>query len=1053
MVRKILLSLVVIMGVTLSGFAQRQQISGKVSDANGESIVGATILVVGTTTGTTTGTDGSFSVAAPKDGAIEVSFIGYETQNVAIAGKSHLNITLSDDAHALEDVIVVAYGTTTKEAFTGSASVVSSEQISKIQSSSVLSALEGTTSGVQITSSTGQPGENPSVLIRGVGSINASKSPLYVVDGATYEGDIAAINSADIESMTVLKDAAASSLYGARGANGVILITTKKGNKSDLGVTFDMKVGVNSRAVSEYDMVTDPGTYYEQTWKGQYNKLYNNGVSTDHDELVSILGGSSSNSLSSILGGYNNYNVDWADLIGSDGKLNSTAKLLYSDDWYNELFNNSIRQEYNLSIGKNQEKQSYYLSLGYLNDESYAKGSGYDRFTGRIRMDRQVTDWFKIGANLSYAHTDQAHSASVSSTAYRNYFMWTRGIAPIYPVYLHDPTTGDFILDDNGSKIYDYGNSSEYGYLRPYAASSNPAGVLEYDTLGTVSDNIIGSTFVEFKIIDGLKLTGNFDTNIAYATTTEMYNPTYGDAVSYNGRIASERTVRNSYTASSFLNYYKEFGDLSIDVLAGTETYNKTYQYFYGEKRNLASTDTYPDFSNAVQISELTGYTYGYSVLGLLSRVNLNYADKYYLSGSFRRDASSKFHPDNRWGNFGSVGASWRVDQEDFMDSVSWIDALKVKASYGSQGNDSLLDDDGYELYIPYMDHYEIVNNNDEVSLKQTYVGNENITWEKNHNFNVGFDATVFDRFTFGVEYFSRLTTDMLFNMPVALSTGVASIPENLGKMKNYGVEAMVNVDIIKTKDLYWGASLNLTHVKNKILELPEEYKEDGLAATGYKIMKEGGSIYDFYLPEFAGIDETGSATWNLYDSDGEFTGTTTVASNAYTTESRTLQGTALPDLQGGFSTTVSYKGFDFSAIFSYQIGGQVYDTVYASTMQMSDYGNGMHKDMLNAWTSDNTDTDVPMLVWGTQDANAVSNYFLTDASYLNIRNITLGYTLPKQAFGNTGISSLRVYLAGDNLALFSARKGLDPRQYASGTTTYSYSPIRTVSVGVNLTL
>ena len=1041
----------------------QQQVSGIViSSENEEPVTGATIAVDGASIGTVSDPDGKFTLGNIPSGSnrLTVSFLGYQTQVLSFKNGDRITVVLEPATSLLDEVIVVAYGTSTRRQFTGSASVVNAAAIGKIQTSSVTNALEGRATGVQIVSSTGQPGENPNVRIRGIGSVNAAKNPLYIVDGATYDGPVSALNSADIENLTVLKDAAANSLYGARGANGVILITTKRGNTNETKISFDAKWGVNSRAVPEYDFITDRATYYEQAWKGQFNKLYDIYTTREENRLSpeeaviqakADIAGIGTNSLAKELGGYNNYDVPWAELWDGNGKLNPNARLLYADDWHDALFRNSVRREYNLNLTGGNSKQNYYAGFGYLNDESYAKGSGFDRYTGRIRGEKELAPWLKGGVNLSYAHTIQKYPTT-SGGSYVNYFQWTRHIAPIYPVYLRDPATGETVKDKDGKAIYDYGDSKELGYARPYAARSNPAGVLDYDVNRIALDNVIGATFLEAQLYDGLSLKGAFDINTTYKNSAFLKNPLYGDGVSYNGYIELEQERYLSYTRSVFLTYKKTFGEWDVDFLAGAESYQKERHYLYGAKSEIA-TSYEPELSNAVAFRDLTSYTQKYGVAGYLTRLNLSYRDKYYVSGSFRRDASSRFASENRWGNFGSVGASWRISEEDFLNEVTFVDNLKLKGSIGSQGNDNLLYENGNINYIPYLDQYEITNNNGSVSVKQTYAGNRDISWEKNLNVNAGIEARLLNRINLGFEYFSKTTFDLLFYKPIHLSSGIGSIPANLGKIRNAGIEFEIDADIVKTPSFVWNIGLNLSQVKNTILSLPEENRESGIFSTGYTKLVEGGSLYDLYLPDFAGVDENGKNTWNVYNADGSFKETTTVYNNAYTDVSRRNQGSAIPDLTGGFSTGITYRGFDLSAVFSYQSGGKVYDAVYAASLQMDEYGRAYHKDLLNAWTPENRNTTVPRFVSGYTDANRASSLYVTDASYLNIRNVSIGYTLPKSVLKTLKINTVRVFATGDNLAFFSKRQGLDPRQYDYGSTGFNYSPIRTLSFGLNVTL
>ncbi|MDR3118185.1 MAG: TonB-dependent receptor [Mediterranea sp.] len=1036
----------------LYGQAQTRPVSGIVlSEEDGRPIAGASVVAKGTTVGTITDADGKFKLNVPQaTQTIVFSYIGTITQELPL--RAEYNVSLKLGAENLDEVIVVAYGTSTRKSFTGSASVVNSSAIKQIQSPAVTAALEGRTTGVQIVSATGQPGENPTLRIRGVGSINAGKGPIYIVDGASYDGPISTLNPADIESLTVLKDAAANSLYGARGANGVVLVTTKKGKPGKVNITLDARWGFNDRAVPDYDVIKDPATYYEQTWKAQYNYL--TGIvnpatanSYTHAEAVGVLAGNSTNSLSAKLGNYNNYNVAWDQLIDGNGKLNPNAKLLYRDTWEDALFAIALRQEYNVGVSGGNDKESFYIGFGYLGDESYAKGSGFERYSGRLRYERELTPRAKLGTSLAYTRTVQDYP-STSGANYINYFQWVRRIGPIYPAHLHDPVTGAILKDKNGKDRYDYGDTG--GYSRPYGPLLNPAGVLDDDINENVLDNITGSAFLETSLYDGLKLRGSLDVNTTYKNTSTLRTPFYGDAA---GRGDVEKTNKKwfSYTASAFLTYNKTFDKLAVDALLGTENYRKEYHYLYGFKTGLALPDI-PELGNAVVYSDLTSYKQRYSVTGYLARVNLTYDDKYYLSASYRRDGSSRFHPDNRWGNFGSLGLSWRISREDFLRDVTAINDLKLKGSIGSQGNDLLQNGDA-ELYRPYSDQYTVTNNNGGVSIKQELVGNKDITWEKSLNFNVGIEGRFFDRINFGLEYFYRQTGDLLFSKPLALSTGLASIPVNIGKLSNAGFELTADADVVKTRGLTWNVGLNLSHVKNKILELPETNRKDGIFASGYTKLVEGGSIYDIYLPEFAGIDDKGNATWNTYNADGTFKETTTVAANAYTPESRRNVGSAIPDFTGGITTDLKWKGFDFSTVLSFQLGGKVYDSVYAALLQTYEAGMGIHKDILNAWTPENKNTDIPRLVLGNINANGTSDFFLTPASYLSIANVTLGYTLPRSLASKAKLQNIRLYGTGSNLFLLSTRQGLDPRQYDYGTSGFNYSPIRTISFGINVTL
>ena len=453
------------------------------------------------------------------------------------------------------------------------------------------------------------------------------------------------------------------------------------------------------------------------------------------------------------------------------------------------------------------------------------------------------------------------------------------------------------------------------------------------------------------------------------------------------------------------------------------------------------------DFSNAVVYQNLTSSTSEYFLQGIFGRAEYNYANKYYLSASYRMDASSRFAPDKRWGDFWSVGASWNAKQENFLIGVGWLDALRIKASYGTQGNDNI------GVTKVYEDLYTINRIDGEASIVKVFRAAPDVTWEKSDNFNAGFEARLFDRLSINADFFIKETKDMIYYRPLSPSQGdPATQLVNDMDMKNTGIEFEISADLIKTPNVLWTVSVNGTHYKNEITKLPSDQPQDGYNSGTYW-RELGGSLYDFYLPEFAGVDSsTGEALYNVYTESGnkgELTGTTTSATNA---TNRATGKSAIPDIYGGFSTFLSVYGFDFSAAFAYQLGGWTLDSNYASLMGGGTAGTNWHKDIYDRWTPQNTDSQIPRLDNGNLNANQTSTRFLTRASYLSLRNLTIGYTFPKRIAEKIAMQNLRVFLTGDNLWYISARKGLDVRQSFSGETGFTYSALRTVSAGISLT-
>lgn len=995
-----------------------------------------------------------------------ISYIGMQSQEVAI--KPTVKVVLKSDTELLDEVVVMAYGTAKKSAFTGSASVVSSEKISKVQTSDPTSALTGRVAGVQFNAASGQPGGGSDdgkakIRVRGISSINAGNDPLIILDGVPYDGDLNNINNQDIESMTVLKDAASNALYGARGANGVIMITTKKGNAGQATVTVDAKWGVNTRATQDYNFITSPAQYYEMYY-GALKGYFMNGQNMSEYNAHVMANNNMTNTGSYGLG-YNIYSVPAGQyLIGENGKLNANATLgnivsykgqeylLRPDNWLDAAYKSSLRQEYNVSVSAGSDKSSFYASFNYLDNEGITANSDFERLTGRLRADYQVKPWLKVGANMSYAHFESnSLSEDGSSGSSGNIFAIATQVAPIYPLFMRDGA-GNIMQDSNGITRYDYGDGLNGGAIRPFLSNSNAisGNLLDKNYAEGNAINAVG--FFEIRFLKDFKFTSTNSVNVAESRISQVTNPYYGGYATSNG-IAYKYHVRDfAYNYQQLLNYKKSFGSHNLEVMLGHESYRYKYYYLSANKSNMFD-PTNSELAGAVTDGSANSYTTDYNTEGYFGRIQYDFSEKYFASGSYRRDASSRFHPDNRWGNFWSLSGAWMMSKEDWFD-IDWIDEFKLKASYGSQGNDNI---GNYR----YTNTYDIVNSSGNPAAVPKTLGNKDITWETNGNFNAGVDFMFFNnRFSGSVEFFWRKTTDMLFSFPLPPSYGYTSYYANIGDMRNLGVEADLKGTIIKTNDLQWDVNLNLTHYKNKITYLPEERKTmetsgvKGFSSSNY-YYGEGIPLYTFRMNKYAGVNEDGEA---LYYKDvvenGKVVGreTTTIPSEA----TYYLCGTALPDVYGGFGTSFSYKGFDVTVDFAYQIGGQVYDGDYAGMMSSptgSSRGTAFHADLLKAWSPENTSSNIPRFRYGDQYTASSSDRFLTNASYLSLQNINAGYTLPSRICRTMGLEKLRVYLACDNVWLWSKRQGLDPRQSITGEVTSSYyAPIRTISGGVTFT-
>lgn len=751
-----------------------------------------------------------------------ISYIGMQTQEVDI--KPNIKVFMRSDSEMLDEVMVVAYGTAKKSAFTGSASVIKSETLEKRQVSNLSNALSGTVSGVQTQSTNGQPGTSATVRIRGIGSMYASNNPLYVVDGIPYEGDISAVNSQDIESMTVLKDAAAAALYGARGANGVILVTTKKGKSGDTQISLDARWGVNSRLVKNYDVLQNANTYMETAYSALYNGyLYNSGYTAErayqlaNADLFPKLG-------------YQVYTIpDGQYLIGRNGKLNPYATLGYSDgdyyytpdNWSDEMFQSNLRQEYNLSVSGGSDKLSYYLSASYLNDEGIIENSGFERISTRMNVDYQAKKWLKLGVNLSYSNVtsrspgDQDTDAATSSG---NAFFVGNFIAPIYPMYVRN-ADGSFQYNANtGYHVYDYGDGSSTNFTRNFMSMSNPMSGFLYDTEKYLMDILNGKWYAKIDIIDGLSLTASLGLHIDNTRQHSVGNKYYGQSASYGGSVMQYSSRVYSLDQQYLLNYKKTFGNHNLDILAGYESMDFNTESHYILGYNMYSDKNWTA-SNVIDRKNGSGSYNEYATIGIITRASYDFNEKYYGSVSYRRDASSRFHPDNRWGNFWSVSAAWDMAKENFISQYDWINMLKLKASFGQQGNDNLYYK-GYTNYYPYLDQFTVSGSDGVFSDGVLYYkGSKDITWETSNSFNVGVDfALLGGRIDGTIEYFNRQTKDMLYYKPVAMSNGYTQLPMNIGSVRNSGVEIELNYTPIETNDLKWVINWNGTLMKIRFL-------------------------------------------------------------------------------------------------------------------------------------------------------------------------------------------------------------------------------------------
>ena len=953
-------------------------------------------------------------------------FLGMET--VEAAAQNGMHVVLKSSSKDLDEVLVVAYGTAKKGTFTGSAAVLDADKIEKMQASNITKSLSGLIAGVQVTSNNGQPGVSATVRVRGIGSINASTAPLYIVDGVPFDGEISSINQNDIESITVLKDAASTALYGARGANGIIMITTKKGHVGKAVVNAEARWGVNSRAIGNYDVITSPAEYLEKEWAAIYNSARQTLGYSDYDarQFADTYLYQNSNGGS----GYQIYTVPTGQsLIGTNGRLNPNATLGWTDgtyyytpdDWYGETFQNNPRTEYNVTASGGNEQNSFYLSFNYLNDEGIVSGSGFERTTVRLRDEFKVNNWLKLGGNVSYAYNksfypdDQDASATSSSG---NAFYISNAIAPIYPLYVRDAQGRKMM---NGNRyVYDYGTLSDAGRNRAFMSIANPVGQMQYDHREYIMDILNSSYFAEITPVKGLTLTARYGLNVDNTNSNQLQNAYMGQFASMGGAAYQTHSRTYGFDQQYVANYQITLDDIhELDFTAGYDGYQYKYKYLYASGSKLYNPESF-FMSNAVAQKNNSGYQEDYAQQGFFARANYGYAEKYIANIAFRRDASSRFAPKHRWGNFWSGSAAWLMNKEDFMADMDWVNMLKLKASIGQQGNDAIGN------YYAYMDQYELTGDASGFSDGTlSYKGNPELTWETSTSYNAGFDFALLENTLNGtIEYFGRRSSDMLYYKPVAGSLGYSEIPMNVGSMTNSGVEIDLSYDILRLKDITLSVNANATFIKNTINSLHEDL--NGKWINGSYVYEVGESSYRMFLPEWAGVDpntgeaqywintfQTNAAGERVLDAEGNpiITGRekTTAYPEASKTENRVATADLLADVYGGFGFTLTAYGFDASIQCAYQLGGQIYDSGYQAFMHgfySSSAGENLHKDMRNAWTPENTNTDIPRLNAQDRYTNSTSTRFLTSSDYLALNNVTLGYTVPRSLMNRIGIQN-----------------------------------------------
>ncbi len=1018
---------------------QDRKISGTVTSlTDNEVLTGVAVSVKGNAGGTMTDSQGNYSIVLPAGSNILVfRYVGFATREVTVGNSDQLNVKLQAENQQLSEVVVQAFGNAKRGALTNSVATVSAKELEKRPITNLTTALAGAAPGVSTNSGSGQPGSGPAIRIRGFGSITGDMNPLYVLDGAPYDGAINSINPNDIESISVLKDASASALYGARAANGVIIITTKQGIKNKDIIDVKATAGITSRGLANYEKL-DAFQYYPMLWESMRNQYITAGSPRDEANLLAT------NNIKSQGLIYNPFNVADNDIVRTDGTINPNASLLYPDDlsFRKAMQQTGVRQNYSVGLRGGTEKTTYFASMDYLDDKGFSKKSDFNRVTGRAKVDMQPKKWLKSGVNIS-GTVSKTLLANEDAGLNENPFYVDLLMAPIYPVYKHDPVTGDFIYGEDGQKVYDDGE------LRPNFQGRNILAETMANEMYNKRNALNGRTYAEITFFKGLKFTTNLSVDLNNYEYLFFRDPRYGDGRTSNGRTTRTNTKTQSTNFNQLLNYNNGFGKHNIDLLLGHEYYRYLYNYLTARRDNQVVSGPM-ELDNYTNPAVADSYINEYKVEGYFSRAQYNYDNRYFLTASLRRDGSSKFSRQARWGNFWSLGAAWQLNKESFLKSADWIDLLKVRASYGQVGSDNL---NGYYLYQSY---YDIGNNNNtEAGMTQARAaGNPDLHWESNNSLDGAIEFSLFkNRLNGTIEYFDRNSTGLLFNVPLPSSSGRTQQPQNIGSMYNRGLELQLGGDPVRTKDFVWNVNVNWTKFKNRITKMPE-----GQAAIidGTKNRQVGQSMYDYWLRDFYGVDPaTGRELYYANPAVSDATAFTNANGDVVTpTASSALYryvGTAIPDFYGSLNNAFSYKNFSLSFLVMFQKGGKAFDSDYQSLMYNGSYGRALHVDALNRWQNPGDVTNVPARNTGTTMYD--SDRWLIDASSLSLRTTSLTYTLPQNIAKKAGASRAQCFVTGENLFILSRRKGLDPTQSFTGVSSYTYAPTRVVTLGVNVTL
>jgi TonB-linked SusC/RagA family outer membrane protein len=1086
-------------------FAQEKTISGTVSDSSG-SLPSVSIVIKGTSSGTETDFDGKYTIKASEGATLVFRYLGYKVVEKKVGTSNMINVKMQEDANVLNEIVIVGYGVSTKKAFAGTATTIEAKDLEAKNFVNITQALAGEVAGVTVINGSGQPGSVATVRIRGYGSPLGNRAPLYVIDGIPYSGtfELNSINPADIKTTTVLKDATATAIYGSRGANGVVLITTKTGKVSEEGsIEVDVKTGINMQVIPRHNVLRSPEEYIGYVWEGLYNRgrLDNSTPGADAIDYAnqSLFGQGGSGFPTGAGVGYNMWDADAAtgDLIDPITRsVRPGVNRLFNPERYADLgIDTGVRTETNLRASGGTDKTRYFASVGYLNDVGYIINSDFKRYSTRLNLTSEVKDWLKIGTNLGYSYSERLNNGQTVGS--ENVAEQADKMPPIYPVFARFPGTGDLIPDPvYGGSQYDYGSPTSdlnnFGFerARPNANLLNPIGsaILDLDNRDTHALN--GNLSATITFSDALSFETKFGGTYSALRRNEVGNHVYGSTNGVNGTFSITDQVRTTKTMQQMLRFNKKFGDHSLDALAAYETFERSFTQTTGSKQNVII----PGLLNFNNYLESSGDAFGYSdssgIESYFTQVNYNYLSKYFLTGSVRTDGSSRFI-EEQWGVFGSVGGAWIVSEESFMDD-SFISYLKLKGSWGVTG-----DQQGVSTSRAF-DTFNTTIIGGQLAISEGLNGNPALTWEKSTQFQTGVEMSFGDYIDANFDYYRKNTDGLFFNQRQGPSVGISSILVNDGEVLNAGFEFDVTAHLVKTQDYSLDFTINGEMLNNKMISMPfdpasgtNKIIDSGSSPDGAYAYAEGKSIFDFWMREWAGVDPSdGSPMWFQYYDDAnnnnvldageadfstdgagedlasdntsvtlfEYRG---IVSNSNIKKAVTktyadatqvfIDKSFIPTVRGAFRLSGRVKAFDFSTQFTYSLGGYAYDSQYAELMAGN--GNNFHTDIAGRWQNPGDITGIPLLAETfVQNITSTSTRFITSTDYIALNNARIGYTVPTNFIAKTGIDAMNVWVSGDNLFIQSQRNGFNPAiRENGGSGRRIYAPATTITAGVRV--